>query len=121
MRTVLYCGGSLDGQWKEVHPDIREQRVVKPLGPIDWKASVKAEVGEIEYELYRIWPISVLGYQMHVAALQGSADEGRAVLKTLVRRDVFANFTKPPTVYRESTRRTAPRYQPDPGTPRKST
>lgn len=88
---ILCCGGSLDGEWREVGTGVREFRALKPQ-KFNWGQDDKVET-EIEYEEYRIVPINILGFGMHVAMLWGMPDEGKAVLRALVQRDVFEQLT----------------------------
>ena len=90
---VLAGGGTADGEWVEVSDGVREFRRLKPQ-TFNWRTDEKVDT-EIEYEIYRVWDINLLGFGMKVASLSGLPDEGRAVLKALVRRDVFAHLTNP--------------------------
>lgn len=91
---VLACGGSADGEWIELAEGTREFRRLKPH-VFNWAQTDKVDT-EIDYEIYRIWSINLLGYGMKVATLaDGSDPESGAVLKALVRRDVHAHLTNP--------------------------
>ncbi len=90
---VLCCGGSLDGQWRELGDGIQDFRIPKPA-KFDWMSNQKVEVDD-SYDEYRVVDIQILGFGMKVAMLRGVADEGMAVLKALVQRDVFEHLSNP--------------------------
>ena len=90
---VLCCGGSLDGQWRELTNDVHWFRALKP-SEFNWRKGAKVET-EHEYEEYVVSFINILGFGMKVASLRGAADEGVSVLKALVQRDVFEHIVNP--------------------------
>jgi hypothetical protein len=92
---VLCCGGSLDGQWREVSAAVSEFRNLKPYS-FNWSQDEKV-VNELEYEQYRVVPLSFLGYQLKVALVwnRTSVPDEEIILKALVQRDVFEVMTNP--------------------------
>lgn len=90
---VLCCGGTADGQWRELTSDVRDFRIPKHV-KFDWMSNQKVEVDD-SYDEYRVVDIQILGFGMKVAMLRGTPDEGLAVLKSLVQRDVFEHLSNP--------------------------
>ncbi|WP_432112788.1 hypothetical protein [Streptomyces sp. S1] len=89
---VLFCGGPVDGQWRDV--DItwelladRQQRsveVVAPPTPLEFAHGT----GTLTKTLYRVWQVSLLGHRLVVAAPYSDHNESDSVLYAVLRRDV---------------------------------
>lgn len=81
---VLCCGGHADGRWMEVDADAKYLEIAAP-GTFRWKSPEKVET---EKQVYRIWPVTILGYGMHIAVLDTHNHESDVALRAIVQRDV---------------------------------
>ncbi|MFE6222956.1 hypothetical protein [Streptomyces sp. NPDC057854] len=86
---VLFCGGPADGQWRDVQPvraggAVVEVEVVAPPTPLEFVNGT----GTLAKVRYRLWPITLLGHHMYVAAPRGDHNESDSVLYGVLRRDV---------------------------------
>lgn len=89
MTKVLFCGGYADGRWLDIPEALTEYRVQAP-GTFRWDTNEKVEMEE---QVYRIWPIQLLGYGMRVAALKNRHYESDDVIRALCQRDVAQHLT----------------------------
>jgi hypothetical protein len=85
---VLFCGGPVNGQWREMDiPRLGHSQwveVVAPPTPLDMRRGT----GTLTKVKYRLWPISILGHHLWVAAVADDHNESDSVLYAILQRDV---------------------------------